>query len=149
MKAQNISNILLNEHVQQFNLPKTWTFLSPLYLPVWYRFNKGTQYRIMALTHLLYICLNGTLHERTKSPYNFMHLVCSIRLSYAHYIIPAYDLCLGLILLLFSTEAGAASLSLHQHLQSICENRQLSIALEETEWQYRTGSFREETTAPT
>lgn len=40
---------------------------------------------------------------------------------------------LGVILLLFGTEAGAATLSSHQHLQSICENRQLSIPLEETE----------------
>lgn len=39
--------------------------------------------------------------------YHFMHLVCSIHLSYAHYIISAHDLCLGIILLLFSTEAGA------------------------------------------
>lgn len=78
-----------------------------------------------------------------------MHLVCSIHLSYAHYIISTYDLSFGVILLPFSTEASAASLSLHQHLQSICENRQLSIALEETEWEYRTGSFNEETTPPT
>lgn len=65
--------------------------------------------------------------------YHLMHLVCNLRLSYAHYIISAYDLWFGATLLLFSREASAATLSLHQHLQSICENRQLSIALEETE----------------
>ncbi len=84
-----------------------------------------------------------------KGPYHFMHLEWRIHPSYAHYIISAYDLCIAVILLLFSAEASAAALSLHQHLQSIWENRQLSIASEETEGEYRTGSFHDETTPPT
>lgn len=71
----------------------------------------------MALTHLLYIYLNGVLHERSKSPYHFMHLVRSIRLSYVHYIISTYDLSLGAILLRLSTEAGGL---LRFHYISTC-----------------------------
>lgn len=125
--------------IQLFDFPKiehspVSAFLSlHLLCCDWYMFNKGNPQGIMALTHLLRIYLNGVLHIRSKRPYLFMHLVCSIHLSYAHYINSVYDLCLGVIQLSFSTEASAATLSLHQHLHSICENRQLSIALGETE----------------
>lgn len=48
--------------------------------------------------------------KRSRSPPHLVpvRLVRSIHLSYAHYIISAYDLCLGVIPLLFSIEAGAA-----------------------------------------
>lgn len=51
--------------------------------------------------------------KRSRSPPHLVpvRLVRSIHLSYAHYIISAYDLCLGVIPLLFSIEAGISTCS--------------------------------------
>lgn len=98
----------------------------------------------IALTHF-----KCTLVVFMKSKIILFHMfsVQFIVQSKAHYIFSANDLCFSVILFLFFAEASM--LSLHQHLWSICENRQLSIALEETEWKYWTVSFHQETTPPT
>lgn len=94
-------------------------------LPAKYTFGESNQYWIMASTHLLCILLDGLLHERSPT----LIVLHKTHPGYAGDTVATFMTFVCDVIPLLSS----AQLLLRQRLHSICRNRQLSIALRETE----------------